>query len=141
VAITISDSYYWQVFAPGYTKQLFDTNTFRYYNKQAFIDRTFAVDPIYESSLEGDIARNDIVLMMFTEANYRRFCYGFIDELYFLLQWGDRIRFHEQRIRAGEEWMEQIREKSAQRGIPFDDMVRLDAIWLVKEELKKDNTN
>ena len=79
-AFTIADSYYWSIWNSGIAQNLFSDNTFWYYNRTVYPD---IWDPIVwadKSKLKETIERNDIILLMITEANLYDFGWGFVEE-------------------------------------------------------------
>lgn len=79
-ALTIADSYYWSIWNSGIAQNLFSDNTFWYYNRTVYPD---IWDPIVwadKSKLKETIERNDIILLMITEANLYDFGWSFVEE-------------------------------------------------------------
>lgn len=85
------------------------------------------------------------VLFVVTEANLKDFPWGFDRRLEEILNLNgvkknrqQAIKEYEKKIRSSPEMMKMIETKAKQRGIGLDSMIRLDARWLLDEELKSE---
>jgi hypothetical protein len=74
--ICIADSFFWQLYGRGYTKNFFSDVQFWYYYKKIYAggleDRT--IDDI---NIKEELSNCDVVLLLSTEANLYKFPFGF----------------------------------------------------------------
>ena len=78
--LTIADSYYWSVWNSGIAQNLFADNTFWYYNLTVWPNIWEPIVWVDKSKLAETIERQDIILLMMTEANLYDFGWGFVEE-------------------------------------------------------------
>ena len=85
------------------------------------------------------------VLFVVTEANLKDFPWGFDRRLEEILNLNgvkknrqQAIEEYEKKIRSSPEMMKMMETKAKQRGIGLDSMIRMDARWLLDEELKSE---
>jgi len=141
VVLTIGDSYYWHIFGQGHTQRFFSHNIYRYYNVQAYDDHTGSFTHIQQSEIEEDVFRNDFIFLMFTESTLARFALGFIEDVYFYLYNRDRMKSKIREIRGNGEWMEQIKEKAEESEVTIEEMIYLDAKWVIENNIGENNSN
>lgn len=79
--LVVADSYYFGMFNFGIA-QAFGNNRLRYYNKQILPDSYTKEISVNDVSLKKEIADNDVFVVISTDANLRRFSWGFIEDLY-----------------------------------------------------------
>lgn len=48
-----------------------------------------------------------------------------------------RVKYFQNRIRSDRNWLKMVKEKAEKREIPLDSMIKLDAIYMVKQEMEK----
>tara|TARA_B100001287_G_scaffold119769_1_gene100893 strand:+ start:2124 stop:3281 length:1158 start_codon:yes stop_codon:yes gene_type:complete len=80
--LTIADSYYWGLYNMGLSKQAFGNGEFWFYNQQVFPERTKGPKMVQDLQLIKAVEKNDIILLLSTDATLHRFAFGFIDNLY-----------------------------------------------------------
>jgi hypothetical protein len=90
-----------------------------------------------------DAEKHDVVVIMSTEANLFGIGWGFIGSafnhyvLHKLSQPLDqRVKDFENAIRMDEKWLNAVKEKAVEEGVPLDTMIRRDAIYMAEEERK-----
>lgn len=78
----VADSYYWGMFNYGFSKNLFNDGQFWFYNQAIYPD-SFE-EPLYvnDINVQKEVEKNDIIILLSTDANLYKFAFGFIDELY-----------------------------------------------------------
>ena len=81
-ALVVADSYYWGLFNKGMSKNCFNGGQFWYYNKQIFPDSYD--EPLYVADVNiiQEVEKNDVVIIICTDANLHKFAFGFVDHLY-----------------------------------------------------------
>ncbi len=75
--LTIADSYYW-----GLSKDAFNEGQFWYYNKQIYPDSYTTPVNVKDINIIEEVEKNDVVILLSTDANLNKFAFGFIDQLY-----------------------------------------------------------
>lgn len=138
VVATVADSYYWQWFGKGYALKSFKSNDFWYYNQQILPADNNAKQDVKAVNLEKEIEKNDIFLLIQTDANMNRFSFGFIDDMVNFIERdtvNERLRKEKiveiaNEMRLDEIMMESISIKAKQRNISIDEMLMLDAEWI-----------
>lgn len=137
-AITISDSFFWQLFHFGLHKSVFSYGEFWFYNKQIFIDTILMSDEVRYINPTERIQQSDIVILMATESNLDQFPFGFNQE------YGQKVANNAEidkkiknlmkYIRSNEKWFEKIKNKAIDQGISVDSMLYLDARYSIISE-------
>jgi len=142
--LTIADSYFWDMHSwssSGY----FTSGQYWYYNREVYPDfytkETFVQDFV---DLGYEVEKNDVVLIMFTDANLKDFAYDFIDRLYDEYCSNGREK-REKRIakiiediKNTPEWLEYVEAKAKQDGITLEEALRKNAVYMmIQEEQKK----
>jgi hypothetical protein len=78
--LVIADSFYWGIFGMGWAGNLFTDNHFWYYNKEIYpSDPPLTTEDI---NLKEEILKNDIIIILATDANLPNFGWGFIEKGY-----------------------------------------------------------
>ena len=78
--LTVGDSYYWSLINNGYTNQMFAENPYWYYNRTIWPDIWKWDQQVDTSKLKENILKNQIVLIMITDANLYKFGWDFIEQ-------------------------------------------------------------
>ena len=80
---------------------------------------------------------------MATDENYSGLFWGFVDDAYSCLfdphpetAIEKKIKKYENMIRTNKDWFTSIQKKAFDQNIPVDSMLRMDAIWMVKQDEK-----
>ncbi len=143
VVITIADSYYWNLHGDGITQKIYARDKFWYYFQAAhgpYPNNQMVKDLDIASELKSA----DFVILMATDATLSRFDFGFTDHVYDLITEEGRraaseraalITEAERNIRNNKDWMELIKEKAVKRNVTVDEMIHLDAVWMVDKQL------
>ena len=80
--LTVADSYYWGMFNFGMSTNAFGNGQFWFYNESIYPDSYTKPINVDDINLKKSVEQNKAVLLLFTDANLNRFCFGFIDDLY-----------------------------------------------------------
>ncbi|MFC2097631.1 hypothetical protein ACFLSI_04780, partial [Bacteroidota bacterium] len=80
--LTIADSYYWNMFNWGLSSNVFNHGQFWFYNKQIYPDSYEKPITVDELDFRKEIEKNDVILLMSTDALLDRFAYGFIESAF-----------------------------------------------------------
>ncbi len=134
-ALFIGDSFYWTWYWPGIITGIFSNRDFLYYNKQVYpqsFDREVLVK---DTDLLSLVERQQVVILMQTNAGYGNPGYGFATDMLEALKGaGDLVARMKKRIRSNSEWMEMIARKAAEKGISLEEMLHRDALYMVEKE-------
>ncbi|MBK9291433.1 MAG: hypothetical protein IPM52_07385 [Bacteroidetes bacterium] len=143
--MVVADSYYWQWFGSGYATEAFGEHAFWYYNEQIFPGD--GGSPIERRNVDMllRVLENDFIVILLTDANMYRFGFGFVEQLHEAIQQYDSLSASDlakldeivAAIRASEEWMANVRQKAADRRISEEEMIRLDAFWVLQHNKTK----
>ncbi len=145
VVITIADSYYWNLHGKGITQNIYSADKFWYYFQTAH--GPYPTDQMVKDlDIAGELKSADFIILMATDATLSKFDFGFADQVYDLITVEGRqaaseraalILEAERNIRNSREWMETIKAKAAKRNISVDEMIHLDAVWMVDKKLNE----
>jgi hypothetical protein len=80
--LSVADSYYWGLHNWGVSKHIFNDGQFWFYNEQIYPDVNGIPLKVSEVDLKAEVEKNDVILLLSTDANLYRFAFGFIDQLY-----------------------------------------------------------
>ncbi|MBK7214450.1 MAG: hypothetical protein IPH88_14345 [Bacteroidales bacterium] len=146
--IAVGDSYYWNIMGSGISARLFAENNFWYYNKEAFNPSWEGAKQVSSLNIIDEINRQDFVILLCTDANLPKFAFGFLDDYYKATHKSitappldkereKRILEIMTAIRDSKDWADQIRVKAKNKGIGFEEMLRLDAEWVYEQQKSK----
>jgi hypothetical protein len=145
--ITVADSYYWGVFGAGFTGRLFESNQFWYYNKKIHASSLPKPLNVRDVNIKEEIEKNEVIMLLSTDANLYKFSYGFIEQLYAAYFNKDnpiledkketRVQFYIHSIKETPKWLKSIKEQAIVDGVSLDDALRKNAEYMVWEEEKK----
>ncbi|MCB0400552.1 MAG: hypothetical protein KDD41_00565 [Flavobacteriales bacterium] len=82
--LTIGDSFYWQLYHSGMSSKAFNQGEFWYYNQQVYVNHIDTIAQVAINDYARQVLKNDVVLVVATDANLGQMGYGFID-----LMWKD----------------------------------------------------
>ncbi|MBU2650517.1 MAG: hypothetical protein KKA81_06255 [Bacteroidetes bacterium] len=134
--LVIADSFFWQILGQGHAKRVFSGCDFWYYYSQAF-HLEDGVPPVLDKAhLPEKLKEYDVVMTLYTEANLPKMANGFYEDVFYAVKYSDQIAKNIERIRNAPEWLAEIEKKATERGISLEDMLWLDALWLVKNANK-----
>lgn len=146
--LVISDSFYWVLYNMGIAKA-FAKDHFWFYNKEIYPESFTLQADTRNTSLRKEIASHDVIIIMATEATLPSFGWGFIEEAFkvFAHNKPDKSFGHDDAfqtqviniinyIKTDVKWYSLIKKKAAEKGIPVDSMLVLDATWQIEQEGK-----
>jgi len=79
--VVIADSFYWGIYNFGWSK-LFSNDQFWYYYKEIYTSNPDAPKKTEEMNLREEIMKNDIFIILSTDANLPNLGWGFIENAY-----------------------------------------------------------
>ena len=112
--LTISDSYYGGLLNFDLNLDVFKNCQNWYYNKLIYVGNQDSIADITLIDIQTEVEKNDVILLMATDANLYKFAFGFIDDVYdiYYTKLEDRISYKkEKRIL---DYMESLRNKPMQ---------------------------
>ena len=138
--VTIADSYFWQIFSSGAAEHLFKDPAFYYYFLRAY----YINSPEKEMnaiSVKEEIKKYNLVLFMITDGNLPKFDFGFSKEYLYSHRLNDiefekAVLLKRKYIKASPKWFSIIQDKAAQANKPLESILREDAEWSVREEIR-----
>lgn len=80
--LTVADSYYWGIFNFGLSRDVFNDGQFWFYNEQIYPESYESPLNVNDIDIVSEIEKNDVILLLCTDANLYKFAFGFIDLLY-----------------------------------------------------------
>jgi hypothetical protein len=141
--LTIADSYFWGMYHWGLATEYFGNGPFWYYNREifpeSFTKQTFVQD-IVETS--NEVEKNDVVLILFNEANLKDFAYDFIERLYEeYCENGRQIREERiekliESIRNTPKWLAKVKKEAKNDGVSLEEALRNNAVYMLIQEEK-----
>lgn len=134
--ISIADSFWWQIFNTGISKNVFDEGKFWYYYQQIYPDQFKKDTKVSDIDTRKELFEADLVVLMATDANLYKFPYGFtkalnnpkIGSVAFEAEIQNLINY----IKTDKKWFENVQEKAKTKGIPVDSMLYLDAKFTIE---------
>lgn len=152
--LVISDSFYWNFYVFNFPHDFMrDNSKFLFYNNTSY-DQYQNSTPVDELNMTEEIELNKYFILMTTEANLSKFPFGFIDNVRTLLAIDDAlfelrkkkaserkidlINQFKDEINKDDNWKNTIREKALTKGISFEEMKQLDAVYLANEAYDKE---
>jgi acetyltransferase AlgX (SGNH hydrolase-like protein) len=149
-AMVLADSYYWEMYNEGFSKDIFNNGQFWYYNKEIFSSVPGKEKRnISEINVKNEVEKNDVVFILQTEGTLNRFTFGFVDNMYDIYlkrksETPEEEKISEEEIaviinniRNSKGWYDVIVEKAKTRGISTEEMIRIDAIYVIRQERLK----
>jgi hypothetical protein len=80
--LAIGDSYYWNLFLNGFRDRLCRQGGFWYYFREAHPTEVFGGTPVEQLNLREEVLKNEVLLLMMTEPQLKRFGWGSIETLH-----------------------------------------------------------
>ncbi len=138
--MVVADSYYWQWFGSGYATETFGDHSFWYYNELIYPGD--GSQPIERKNVDLllRVLDNDFVIILLTDANMYRFGFDFVEQLHQAIQQHESLSESDLNelqeiiagIRSSDDWMKLVRQKASERNINEEEMLRLDAFWVLQ---------
>jgi len=75
--MVIADSYYWGMFNAGFSSSLFNNGKFWFYNQEVYPDHYDKPTIVSSIDFKKEIAENEVIILMSTDANLFKFPFGF----------------------------------------------------------------
>lgn len=137
-ALVIGDSFYWNWYYSGYIHSTFSNEDFWYYNKDAYPGNFSNPTSIWDIDRKAIIDKADVIIILLVNAGYGNIGYGILEELATYLGMEDpRVSKVLDAMRNSREWMEALEKKAAERGIPLEEMMIIDARYVIDQQYVK----
>jgi hypothetical protein len=80
--LVVSDSYFWGMFNAGISREVFDDGQFWFYNQEIYPDSYESPKNVNDINIQSEVEKNEVVVLICTDANLFKFAFGFVDQLY-----------------------------------------------------------
>lgn len=144
--LTIADSYYWGMFNWGLSRDAFNNGQFWYYNKQIYPDSYDTALDVEDIDIREEVEKNEVIILLSTDANLYKFAFGFIDQLYdsyfgskkdSVNETGkkeERIQYYIHAIKETSGWIDAIRKNAQEETMSLSELIRKNAEYMVWKE-------
>ncbi len=145
-ALVIADSYYWGMFNFGISN-CFNNSQFWYYNKQVYPESFTKETLPKDLELQQVIEKNDVIVIMATEANLKNIGWGFIERINSHFKGFEKQKVESKSpeyykkvqefityIKAQPSWIIESEKRAKEKNINLDSMIVLDAMWQVDNQ-------
>jgi hypothetical protein len=141
-ALFISDSFYWYWHDNGIIKNTFSQEEMWYYDKEVYPLQLIRPTNTAQIGLDQAIGRQDVVILMQTNAGYGNIGYGFVDRAYeFYYPGKTPVKQIMKTFRSNAGMLDILKKKAIEQNLPLDAVVLTDAIYLYNNELKRISKN
>jgi hypothetical protein len=132
----IGDSFYWYWYNSGIMENIFNNKSCWYYNNEVYPEQFTKPTSVGQFDfVQATLSKNVIVLIQ-TNGGYGNLGYGWVDVAYDYLYSGQtRAKEIHQQMTNSASWTKSLEEKAKGRGITTDHMMRLDAIYMMNQEI------
>lgn len=143
--VVIGDSYYSELAATLLEDNVFSDARFWFYNEHIYASGDKAIGTTGEIDPKEQVEKQDVVFLLATEANLDRLGFGAIETLYNAYyrphlyennfqKRKERIEYWKEQIRNNPDWLSSVEDKARKRGISTEEMIAIDAEYMVKQE-------
>lgn len=134
--LTIGDSFYWNISSEIRDAGLFESTPFWYYGKEVYFDPgRFYTD---ELNIVDELLSADILTILWCPINLYALEHNFVNNAVLSLCQADNYRNQMiECIKESDGWLRDEVKKAEERGIDIDEMVRIDADYMINQ--KTDN--
>jgi hypothetical protein len=153
--LTIADSYWMCLYDLGLPRIVYSHNQFWYGNREVLDYDSNKNGDTKDIDIKSAIEKQDVVIIMATEANYGRLGYNFIEEVYSIYKYGpekyaemrkairkrkdiDEIRIY---IKNDPDWFEKIKKQAINANIDLDSCLELNAVYIYGIQHKNDTVS
>ena len=141
-ALFVGDSFYWYWYYNGIIENTFRNKEFWYYNNEVYPEQFTAPKNVGQLDFVEGILRQDVIVLLQTNGGYGELGYGWVDVAYdYLFPGPTRAKTIQQQMQANPEWMKTLENKANERKITTNYMMRLDAIYMMNQEIKSHPLN
>jgi hypothetical protein len=140
--LNIGDSFYRNIFSTGIKDSIFSDAGFGYYLQEISSPIIGGTKDVSDVNLKELINHYDVIMLMCTEATMFNFPFNFDKKVYTLYctplanseLFQKKLNEIKDRIRNSAEWLTSIKEKALKNGKTVDEMIQLDAEYILNNE-------
>ena len=140
--LNIGDSFYRNIFSTGIKDSIFSDAGFGYYLQEISSPIIGGTKDVSDVNLKELINHYDVIMLMCTEATMFNFPFNFDKKVYTLYctplanseLFQKKLNEIKDRIRNSPEWLTSIKEKALKNGKTVDEMIQLDAEYILNNE-------
>jgi len=145
-SLIIADSYFMQMFKMNLTSELFKDGQFWYYNKKVLPKRSKKGTKVKDLYVTKEILDQDLIILMTTESLLKGDHFRFAKTAYKAIytpksleeyNYNSDINQIIKGIKSSTKWMNLIKEKALKKGVPVDTLIRSEARYFYRQQLKK----
>ena len=136
--LVVGDSYWWCQVGDALPIHFFKDDEYWFYYKDQIV-RNEKRGPVKGLNLSASLAKRNVVILMATEATFYMFPYGFVDDACKLYCQDNNKRINEiiKDIKLNADWYQSVITKAEENHFDIEKQLRLDAEYIVSEELAK----
>ena len=136
--LVIGDSFYWNLYYSGIPSNVFNSLEYWYYNSKYYNDGTATpVAEIKDLNLLKEIQNFEYIIILQTDGGLNNPGFGFFNNLINCtnnLDINPELNIYIENIKNDPNWMKHIEEKAIQRGISIDEMILIDANYMLNQD-------
>ncbi len=134
--LVIGDSFYWNMYYSGIPSNVFNSLEYWYYNSKCYNDGT--ATPYNETknfNYIDEISKFEYIIILQTDGGLNNFGFGFFDKIINNIDSNFQSKIDEyiNQIKNSPEWLKQVEEKAAERGITLEEMLFIDANYMYEK--------
>jgi len=138
--LTIGDSFYWNIAEEIREAGLFEATPFWYYNKEVYFDPGRLYTD--ELNIVDELISADIVMLYWCPINLYALEHGFVNNALLSFCYDPNYRRNLiEYMKNDEEWYNSIVEKANDRGVSIDEMLKIDADYMINQRIEEDFGN
>jgi hypothetical protein len=132
----IGDSFYWYWYNSGIMENIFSNKACWYYNNEVYPEQFTKPTNVGQLDFVQAVLSKNVIVLIQTNGGYGHLGYGFADVAFDYLYPGmTRSKAIQQQMKSSESWMQTLAAKAKERNISTEHMMRLDAIYMMNQEL------
>ena len=134
----VGDSYFWVMNYEDVFARSFSKLSFWYYNRTVFPEQNWKPTTTENITYQDSILKQNVIILMQTNAGNGDLGYGWVDRAYDYFYPGQTPeKTLEAQMNNKPDWLASIKKEAEDRGIPVDAMIRINALYLTNQDLKK----
>lgn len=138
----VGDSFYWYWFNSKIIENTFSNKAFWYYNNEVYPEQKTKPTNTGELDYVQEILKNNVIVLIQTNGGYGHLGYGWLDLAFDYLYPGEtRSKVIERQMKADASWMKSLENKAKERNIKTEQMMRLDATYMMNQEILTSKQN
>lgn len=149
-SIVIGDSYFWGIFAKGYSSLIFNNCEFWYYNKIIHHSNDQLTENANTANLTEKLKSNNLIVIIATEATLKKFGWGVIERLHNYVKHPEieqkaineyklNVERWRKYILTDKNWIKDASIRAKEKKITLDSSITLDAMYQTEINNKAPN--